>query len=95
MTHLLYLSIISANDLRHGRVIYLDKSGNWTHELSQAALAHSEQQAQSLLLAAQQMKQAVNPYLVEVTLGEDAVPRPIHLREIHRGHGPTVGPAAA
>ena len=85
--------VVSANDLFDGYVVYLDRHGDWTKSLGDAAIAEDKAAAASLLgMANVQSDRVVGPYLVDVAKGGDAF-RPIHIREKLRDSGPSILPA--
>lgn len=84
--------IVSANHLLDGDVVYLDMSGRWTRRLNEAAVADSEEAADTLLAQGAQPAEVVGPYLVDVTLDQDGLPMPTHFRERFRDLGPTNRP---
>jgi len=85
-------SIVSANDLMVGDVVYMTAAGGWTRRLDEAAVAADEATAADLLVRAQgQTSVVVDPYLAEVALDGPA-PRPLHFREAFRARGPSHRP---
>ncbi|MBM9594183.1 DUF2849 domain-containing protein [Roseitranquillus sediminis] len=82
-------SIVTANDLLTGDVVYLTAAGDWSLRHGDAELLTEEAQAQTLLRAAEeQYDQVVGPYLAEAEPGPDGA-RPIHFREAFRARGPS------
>jgi len=79
--------VLTANDLKNGAVVFLDKAGGWTNRISEARVIDDAAEAATLLDKANalQATQLVGPYLVDV----DAAGRPLHLRELIRAEGPT------
>jgi hypothetical protein len=85
-------SIVSANDLMIGDVVYMTAAGDWTRLLEEAGVAADEATAADLLTRAQgQPSVVVDPYLAEVALDGPA-PRPLHFREAFRARGPSHRP---
>lgn len=85
-------SIVSANDLMVGDVVYLTADGGWTRRLEEAAVALDAAAAADLLTRAKgQPSAVVDPYLAEVALDGPA-PRPLHFREAFRARGPSHRP---
>lgn len=85
--------VVTANTLRAGAVAFRASDGSWTSDVTQAAVAESEEAAESLLAAAQADAAAclvVEPALVAVSRKEGRV-RLANLRERIRADGPTVG----
>lgn len=86
-------SVVTANSLRSGAVVYLGSDSRWVDDLANAitadndtALAHLESIA-GLAVAANLV---VGPYLMDVTLIE-GVPAPVSVRETIRAQrGPSV-----
>lgn len=88
-----YPTILSANDLLDGDVVFLDASGGWTPDPGEAAVAHDREQAARMEAAgraASATNRIVDPYLVEVVVDADGFPRASHFREAIRQTGPTV-----
>ena len=83
-------SVLTANDLFDGDVIYLDPRGVWTRDLSAARLFEDEAEA-SRCLAATEVRQdaVVGPYLAAAAPTEHQGPEPIHIREVLRATGPS------
>lgn len=81
--------IVSANDLFEGDVVYLDGTGSWTRDISEAAVAGDAMAADELLARAEQPGKVVGPYLFDVTR-EAGAPEPVHFRERFRKTGPSV-----
>lgn len=85
-------SIVSANDLLIGDVVYFTADEGWTRRIGEAALARDAEQAEALLArAARQQDRVVDPYLAEVAL-DGGAPRPTHFREAFRARGPSTRP---
>jgi hypothetical protein len=85
-------SILIANDLIDGDVIFASASG-WVRHHGDARIATSEADAEALLeVAAKALanNKIVDPYLVEVAVGADGIPEPIHYREKMRTLGPSI-----
>jgi hypothetical protein len=86
-------SIVSANDLFIGDVVYMNSGGGWTRKLSEAAIAHTPEEGDTLMgRAAPQQAKVVGPYLAEVALDDDGRPFPTHFREKFRTRGPSTRP---
>ncbi|MEO0936936.1 MAG: DUF2849 domain-containing protein [Pseudomonadota bacterium] len=78
-------SVVTANDLRKGDVIYQTATG-WTRTLHEAEILTDEADAQLRLIeATQQTDKIVGAYLAEVT--PDG--QPTHFREDFRATGPS------
>lgn len=86
--------ILTGNDLRQGDVVFLAPEG-WVRDHRRACVAASSDEADSLLAIGREALVAnliVEPYLVEVALGGEGVPEPVHYRERFRLFGPSVPP---
>jgi hypothetical protein len=87
------LTVLTANRLGDGRVVYLAKDDEWTTRLDAALLVRSDDEAERAELAgarAEAERVVVEPYLIDVEFIEDGV-RPARLRERIRAEGPTTG----
>ena len=80
--------IISANDLLRGDVVYLSPEHLWSRDIDTAALAQTDEEAQSLLEAADQPHLVVGPYLIDIEIKSGARV-PVKSREIFRERGPS------
>lgn len=81
-------SVVTANDLLVGDVIYQTQSG-WTRELAQASVLTNKEAADRALAAAtDQLDIAVSPYLAEICQTIDG-PIARHFREEFRATGPS------
>lgn len=82
-------SVLTANDLFEGDVVYLTASGDWSRQHAEAQLFTDEQDAAEALAAAQaQPERLVGPYLAPAHSGSDG-PEPVHFREAFRARGPS------
>ena len=82
-------TVITANRLREGDVVYLTEDDRWTRTLTEAELIEDEAHAQLRLLDAEmQPDRVVGPYLTDVKAGP-AGPEPTHFREAFRSRGPS------
>ena len=81
-------TVVTANSLLEGAVVYLTVDDRWTRSLSEAEVLTDEAHAQIRLLDGTRPAEVVDVYLAEVTLGPDG-PRPGSLREAIRIGGPT------
>jgi len=82
-------SVLTANDLFEGDVVYLTASGHWSRHHSEALLFTEQQAAAEALAAAQaQPERLVGPYLAAAHSGIDG-PEPAHFREAFRARGPS------
>ena len=82
-------SVVTANALREGDVVYLTATDGWSRRLSEAEVLTDEAEAQlRLLVAERQSDRVVGAYLAEVRLTPDG-PEPTRLREAFRRAGPS------
>lgn len=82
--------ILTANDLLNGDVVYLAANSRLTRVFSDALLIDNESEAERLMnWAEDQAGTFVNPYLADVTKGQDGRPLPVHIREHLRSRGPS------
>lgn len=85
--------IVTANDLFEGDVVYFTAGGFWSRVISDAAVAQSKEDADSLLTRGEaQQSTIVGAYLADVAIGADGVPQPLHYREHRRTLGPSNRP---
>lgn len=86
-------SVLTANLLRTGEVVYLADGGRWVPSLADARLAIDDDERANVEAAAARYVAAgeiVAPYLMDVRL-EDGAPKPASMRETIRAHRcPTV-----
>ena len=85
--------VVTANELRSGRVVFRDAAGGWTDRVAGAAIAATPEEAEALLRAARADEatcRVVEPALIDVDAGA-ASPLPASLRERIRAAGPTAG----
>lgn len=87
------LSILTANLLRTGEVVYLADGGRWVARIEEARLATDDSERASIQATADRYVAAgeiVAPYLMDVRLDHGAR-RPTSMRELIRASGrPTV-----
>jgi hypothetical protein len=85
-------SVITANRLADGTVVYVGRDGAWAERLSQAKIFASKAEAEAGLLVAQndaKRNLVVEPVVVEVTQDASGL-RAVTLREAIRALGPTI-----
>jgi hypothetical protein len=83
-------SVVTANRLADGAVVYRAAEGTWTTDIDSAAVVSSAEAASDLLTAAKaDGVQAVDVYVAPVKL-EDGLILPANLREAIRLRGPTI-----
>lgn len=86
--------IMSANDLLDGEVVFLTREG-WSFDPKAALVANDAETAAWMEeegKAAFRANRVVDPYLVEVTPGENGLPVANHFREAIRQKGPSILP---
>ena len=82
-------SVLTANDLYEGDVVYLTATGHWSRSHRDAQLFHDGDSAAEELAAAQaQTERLVGAYLAPAHAGPDG-PEPAHFRETFRARGPS------
>jgi hypothetical protein len=84
------LFAITANDLRDGLVVYLDKDGGWTGEIGAARMVVADGVDAALADAgrATASGRVVGAYEIAVARTEEGI-RPLRLRERIRAFGPS------
>jgi Protein of unknown function (DUF2849) len=83
-------SVVTANRLADGAVVYRTAEGTWTTDIDSAAVVSSAEAASDVLTAAKaDGVQAVDVYVAPVKL-EDGRILPANLREAIRLRGPTI-----
>ena len=86
------LTILTANRLRDGEVVYLTPAGGWSESFADALMANGKDDSAALEARGQADEKAlvvVSVYLMPVVL-ENGIPRPISQREIIRAKGPSI-----
>ncbi|TVP72023.1 MAG: DUF2849 domain-containing protein [Rhodobacteraceae bacterium] len=82
-------SVVTANDLFEGDVIYLTDAGTWSRLHAEAALFTDPQAADAALeQASAQSDRLVGAYLAPARMGPNG-PEPAHFREAFRARGPS------
>ncbi|TVR47447.1 MAG: DUF2849 domain-containing protein [Rhodobacteraceae bacterium] len=82
-------SVVTANDLFEGDVVYLTPDQGWSRDLSHAQLFTDARAAEAALAQAQaQSDRLVGPYLAAARSGPNG-PEPAHFREAFRARGPS------
>jgi hypothetical protein len=82
-------SVLTANDLLEGDVIYLAPSGAWVRNVKEARLfTDAREAAEALDMAEGQQDRLVGAYLAPAQPGPDG-PAPGHFREAFRAQGPS------
>lgn len=82
--------IITANDLFEGDVIYLTQTGSWSRDIAEAHIAHSPEQAATMLeIANGQAGAIVGAYAMNIETDENGKAAPAHFREEFRTRGPS------
>lgn len=90
-------TVVTANRLADGIVVWLSPSGTWTDAIDAAAVGSTSEEVLRLLdMAHADEITAVGAYPAPVHLAGDGTPRPANLRERIRVAGPTIAlPAGA
>ena len=86
--------VVTANRLTDGAVVYFTVDGQWSIWLSEAGIAESEAESESLLASAHDSvtdNVVVEPYLIDVR-AEGSTIKPVRYREAIRSKGPTTHP---
>lgn len=86
------LSVLTANGLRDGEVLYLTATGDWSQRLSEAEVARSAEDEARLLARGERAvaeRIVVGPYLAKVAETDGKI-QALGQREIIRAAGPTV-----
>lgn len=82
-------SVLTANDLLEGDVVYLTSAGDWSRAHADAVLfTDAEQAAVALAQAHSQSDRLVGAYLAPARRGKSG-PEPVHFREAFRARGPS------
>ncbi|WP_071798723.1 DUF2849 domain-containing protein [Natronohydrobacter thiooxidans] len=82
-------SVVTANDLFEGDVVYLTPQGGWSRIHAEAELFTDQAAAEAALDAANaQPDRLVGAYLAPARSGPDG-PEPAHFREEFRARGPS------
>ena len=85
--------IITANDLRDGLVVFLDREGGWTADIAAARVVADGAELEAAVAFAGEQSDArivLEAYPIDVVVS-DGVPVPVRLRErIRAKRGPTV-----
>lgn len=83
-------SVITANRLADGVVVYRTADGEWSADIAVAAIVTGSDEAKTLLAEAKaDFVRAIDPYVAPVKLAGERV-RPGNLRERIRAEGPTI-----
>ncbi|QRG04742.1 DUF2849 domain-containing protein [Xanthobacter dioxanivorans] len=90
-------TVVTANRLADGVVVWLTADGRWTETIGEAAVAGSSEAVDALLdVAHADENTAVGAYPARVDIAANGTPAPANLRERIRVGGPTVSlPGAA
>lgn len=87
-------TVVTANRLADGAVVWLGRGGRWTERLAEAEVATSAEAVHQLLdIAHADEDTAVGAYPATVALSDTGIPQPATLRERIRSTGPTVAPS--
>lgn len=90
-------TVVTANRLADGVVVWLTAEGGWSERLADAAVGKTGEEVLKLLdIAHADENTAVGAYSAPVSLASDGTPQPANLRERIRLGGPTISvPGAA
>ena len=86
------LQILTANDLRTGRVVYYTSKNDWSTYVTEAQVARDELAAERLVTKgelAEQSQVVVGAYLIELE-SDYETPVPVRFREKLRVGGPSI-----
>jgi hypothetical protein len=87
-------SVVTANRLRDGIVVYLAPDGGWTEQLANARVAETEEEIQGLEAEADKAvreRVVIAAYPMDVALKEDGAIDPLSVRErIRASHRTTL-----
>jgi len=92
------MTIVTANRLIEGDVVYLAAGGSWCPAIETAIVARTEDEAEGLLAMAAEAEAkqvVVGAYAIEVTESEGSRLVPVRNKEWIRAFGPTVHPEFA
>jgi sulfite reductase (NADPH) hemoprotein beta-component len=85
---------ITANRLNDGRVVFVDDNDGWTLDIAEARIFEDGQPLEAGLAFAKAEEAGrivVEPYPIDVAVGDDGVPVPVRFRErIRAERGPTI-----
>jgi Protein of unknown function (DUF2849) len=81
-------TVVTANRLRDGKVLYRAANEGWTTQLEAAAVVTTTEAARELLGAAREDADAIDPYAAPVAIRDGRI-EPGNLREHIRAAGPT------
>ena len=84
--------VVIASRLSDGHVVYLGRHGRWVEIIEEGRITESESEGEEAMESArlaESRQEVVDPYLIEVVVG-DARVRPVETRERIRAAGPTV-----
>ena len=86
-------SVVTANDLRSGLVVYLGPEARWVRDLADAVVARTRDEAATLeaqALAAVVRTEVTAVYAMDVVVA-GGIPEPVSVRErIRAAHAPSV-----
>ncbi len=91
--------IATANRLSDGGVVFLGYDGEWTVDVDAARVSQQDEDANELVVEAEQSPEAVGAYLIDVDVSADEADGrrvvPTKYRERIRAFGPSIHPAFA
>lgn len=83
--------VVTAWDVGTGATVYRKADGNWSEDVSNAAVLVGEDAVQALEAAKEDETRILDPYVMEVTSDGEVTGRET-LRETIRATGPTIHP---
>jgi|SRR5690606_21751465 len=91
--------MVIANRLADGFVVFLGAGESWRRSIAEGQVLEDAAEAEAALATAKRHEAeniVVEPTLIEVTVDDAGMPRPVEIREAIRAFGPTTdAPAAA
>jgi len=86
--------MVIANHLADGFVVFLGPDDRWCRWIGDGRVLEDPAEAEAALATAKRHEAEniiVEPTLIEVTIDDTGLPRPVEIREAIRAFGPTVG----
>ncbi|HEX6994136.1 MAG TPA: DUF2849 domain-containing protein [Gammaproteobacteria bacterium] len=86
--------MVIANHLADGFVVFLGPDDRWCRWIGEGRVLEDPAEAEAALATAKRHEAdnvVVDPTLIEVTIDEAGLPRPVEIREAIRAFGPTTG----
>lgn len=85
--------MVIANRLADGFVVFLGEGGTWHQWIGDGRVLEDDAEADEALATAKRHEAenlVVEPALIDVTVDEAGLPRPVEIREAIRAFGPTI-----